>query len=58
MSIELLKAEWQNGDFFISDALLEKSLQEVENLLITWIELLNVDPRSLANAFVEDLGLT
>ncbi len=35
MSIEPLKVKGQNGNFFICDALLEKGLQEVENLLMT-----------------------
>ena len=38
VSIEPQKAEGQNGDFSNCGALMQKGLQEVENLLMTWME--------------------
>lgn len=38
VSIEPLKVEGQNGNFFNRDALVKKGLQEVEHLSMTWME--------------------
>ncbi len=54
MSSGLLKAKWKNDNFSTYAALLNKDLQMLENLLITWIEFLNVDPQSPIDAFVRD----
>jgi hypothetical protein len=51
VSIEVLKAKGQNDNFSICGALLKKGLQEVGNLLMTWMGILNVDPQSPVGAF-------